>query len=63
MLDNFDYNLVDVKSIDETAAEIKCGGGFMLNPKDAIPGLSYMDMFKSAEGTLFGVVERDAATH
>jgi uncharacterized protein len=63
MIDSFDYNLVDVKSIDETAAEIKSSGGFMLNPKDAIPGVGYMAMFKSAEGTLFGVLERDATAH
>ncbi|MGB8338895.1 MAG: hypothetical protein WCD07_10845 [Burkholderiales bacterium] len=63
LLDGFDYNLIDVQSIDETAAEVKNSGGFVVHAKHPVPGVGYMALLKYAQGILFGVWQRDATAH
>jgi predicted enzyme related to lactoylglutathione lyase len=52
-------NTMDVTSVDEYVDKIKKGGGKVVKPKMAIPGVGYMAYCQDTEGNLFGIMETD----
>ena len=53
-------NTIDVPSVDDFVARITGGGGALLVPKMAIPGIGYMAYCADTEGNMFGIMQRDA---
>ena len=49
--------MLDVPSADEYSAKVIAGGGTMLVPKFAVPGVGYAAYFKDTEGNPFGIFE------
>jgi hypothetical protein len=52
-------NIIDVTSVDEIAARIVAKGGMIIQPRHAIPGVSYLIACKDTEGNVFGVMQMD----
>ena len=52
-------NTIDVPSVDEFAAKITAGGGKVVRPKTAIPGVGYFAYCQDTEGKAFGIMEED----
>ncbi len=52
-------NTIDVPSVDEFAAKITAGGGKVVRPKTAIPGVGYFAYCQDTEGNAFGIMEED----
>ncbi|MGH9943444.1 MAG: VOC family protein [Pyrinomonadaceae bacterium] len=52
-------NTIDVPSIDESVRAITDGGGIILVPKFALPGVGYLAYFKDPEGNTFGIMQAD----
>jgi predicted enzyme related to lactoylglutathione lyase len=50
---------IDVPDIDEYIARVEKGGGKMLAPKYAIPGVGWFAPFQDTEGNVFGIMEAD----
>ena len=46
-------------SIDEYAAKIEGLGGKIVLPKDPVPGICWIVVFKDTEGNTFALVEFD----
>ena len=53
------YNTVDVPSVDEFLQKITNGGGKVVMPKSAIPGLGYVAYCTDTEGNVFGIFHDD----
>ena len=53
--------VLDVPSVDEYVEKITGGGGTLLVPKFAVPGVGYAAYFKDTEGNPFGIFEDDSA--
>ena len=49
--------VLDVPSVDEYVEKITGGGGSILVPKFAVPGVGYAAYFKDTEGNPFGIFE------
>ena len=49
--------ILDVTSVDEYVDKITAGGGTLLVPKFAVPGVGYAAYFKDTEGNTFGIFE------
>ena len=49
--------VLDVPTVDEYVAKITDGGGTVLVPKFAVPGVGYAAYFKDTEGNVFGIFE------
>lgn len=54
-------NTIDVPSVDEYSAKITEAGGKVIQPKQAIPGVGYMDYFQDSEGNTVGIFEEDTS--
>lgn len=54
-------NIIRVDSVDRAAARIEAGGGRIVQPRTAIPGVGYMITFQDTEGNTFGAMENDPA--
>jgi uncharacterized protein len=52
-------NTVDVSSVDAMAAKVEAGGGKVVVPKMAIPGVGFMIYCLDTEGVMFGLMESD----
>ena len=52
-------NTIDVASIDDTLNKITAGGGSILAPKMAVPGVGWAAYFSDGEGNVFGLMETD----
>ena len=52
-------NTIDVLSVDEFVRRIVAGGGKVVTPKQAVPGVGYMAYCADTEGTIFGIMEDD----
>ena len=52
-------NTIDVPSVDEFSKKISMGGGKVVQPKMAIPGIGYLAICQDTEGILFGIIEND----
>lgn len=52
-------NTIDVPSVDEYTAKITAGGGTIILPKMAIPGVGYLAYCKDTEGNTFGIMQPD----
>ena len=50
---------IDVPSMDDFAKKIVAGGGKMLMPKTAIPGMGYFAYFLDTEGNKLGIFQTD----
>ena len=51
--------ILDVASVDEYVDRITAGGGDVIVPKFAVPGVGYAAYFKDTEGNPFGIFEDD----
>ena len=51
--------ILDVPTVDEYVDKITAGGGTLLVPKFAVPGVGYAAYFKDTEGNPFGIFEDD----
>jgi uncharacterized protein len=54
-------NVLDVPSVDEYVTKISDAGGTICMPKMAIPGVGWVAYATDTEGTLFGIMQEDAA--
>ncbi len=54
-------NSIDVPSVDEFVAKIESGGGKILVPKMAVPGVGWLAYCKDPEGNTFGIMEEDTS--
>jgi predicted enzyme related to lactoylglutathione lyase len=54
-------NTIDVPSVDDYAARIVAGGGKVLMPKVAVPGVGYLAYCQDTEGSTFGIMQMDQA--
>ena len=52
-------NTVGVTSLDDTLMKIESGGGRMVVPRMAIPGIGWLAYCLDPEGNTFGVMEAD----
>ena len=52
-------NTVDVPSLDEFVRKIRAGGGKIVQPKTAIPGVGYLAYCQDTEGNKFGIMQPD----
>lgn len=52
-------NTIDVPSIDEYIAKVESGGGQVVVPKSAIPGVGWLVYCKDTEGSIFGMMQSD----
>ncbi|HEX9369497.1 MAG TPA: VOC family protein [Roseiflexaceae bacterium] len=52
-------NTIDVASVDDSVARIEAGGGKVVAPKMAIPGIGYLAYCLDTEGNMFGVMQSD----
>lgn len=52
-------NTIGVPSVDEYQEKITAGGGKVLSPKAAIPGVGYFALCQDSEGNPFGIMEPD----
>ncbi len=52
--------VLDVPTVDEYVAKITDGGGTVVVPKFAVPGVGYAAYFKDTEGNTFGIFEDDS---
>ena len=53
--------VVEVTSVDTTAALVPAIGGQLVVPKMPVPGVGFLAYAKDPEGNIFGVLQRDAA--
>jgi predicted enzyme related to lactoylglutathione lyase len=56
-------NTISVSSVDEFAQKIVEGGGKVVAPKMAIPGVGYFAYCVDTEGNVFGVMQEDPKAH
>lgn len=52
-------NTLEVPSVDDLAAKVVAGGGSIVMPKTAIPGIGYLVYCHDTEGNLFGMMQSD----
>jgi len=52
-------NTIDVPSVDEFSKKITMGGGKVVSPKMAIPGIGYLAICEDTEGISFGIIQSD----
>lgn len=52
-------NTIDVPSVDDFSTKITAGGGKVVSPKMAIPGIGYLAICEDTEGILFGIIQSD----
>jgi len=56
-------NTIDVPSVDEFAKKVTEGGGKVVVPKMAVPGVGYMAYCMDTEGNVFGIMHEDSSAH
>lgn len=54
-------NTVDVASLDEAMKKVVAGGGKIVQPKTAVPGVGWMCYCADTEGNLFGMMQSDTS--
>jgi predicted enzyme related to lactoylglutathione lyase len=52
-------NTIDVDDVDAFVAKIKKGGGKVVNPKHAVPGVGWLAYCEDPDGNLFGMMQED----
>ncbi len=52
-------NSIDVPSVDDFSKKISTGGGKVVQPKMAIPGIGYLAICEDTEGNSFGIIQYD----
>ena len=52
-------NSIDVFSVDDFSKKISMGGGKVVQPKMAIPGIGYLAICEDTEGNSFGIIQYD----
>jgi hypothetical protein len=53
-------NYIDVPSLDEYVAKVEQGGGRVVMPRTAVPGMGYFAICLDTENNAFGLWEEDA---
>ena len=54
-------NTVQVDSVDEAASKVEAGGGRVVVPKMAVPGVGHLVYCQDTEQNVFGILEADPA--
>src|SRR5262245_55173413 len=54
-------NVIAVESVKDIVAAVKAAGGREVMPIQAVPGVGWTAYFTDTEGTMFGVMQFDAA--
>lgn len=52
-------NSIDVPSVDDFSKKISTGGGKVVQPKMAIPGIGYLAICEDTEENSFGIIQYD----
>ncbi len=52
-------NIIDVKDLNASLADVKAHGGEVIRPRIAVPGVGWMAYIKDTEGNVFGLMESD----
>ena len=52
-------NTIGVPSLDDFVAKVTAGGGEIVAPKTAIPGVGWFALCRDSEGNKFGLMEDD----
>lgn len=52
-------NTIDIEDLDATIAKIEAGGGKVVQPRMAVPGVGYMTYCQDTEGIVFGLMQAD----
>ena len=50
---------ISVPSVDDYTARVTAGGGTIIQPKMAIPGIGYLVAFRDTEGNTLGMMQKD----
>ncbi len=54
-------NTIEVNSMDDTLNKIAAGGGTVLAPKMAVPGVGYAAYFQDTDGNRLGLMQPDTS--
>jgi predicted enzyme related to lactoylglutathione lyase len=52
-------NVIDVASVDASAAAVQSNGGQIVVPKMAVPGIGWLVYCTDPEGNIFGMMQND----
>jgi predicted enzyme related to lactoylglutathione lyase len=52
-------NTIDVDDVDAFVTKIEKGGGKVVNPKHAVPGVGWLAYCEDPDGNLFGMMQED----
>ena len=52
-------NTIGIPGVNEFTEKITAGGGTILTPKTAIPGVGWFALCTDTEGNIFGIMEED----
>lgn len=52
-------NTIGVPDVDSFSKKVQNGGGKILQPKMAIPGVGWFATCQDTEGNIFGIIQRD----
>ncbi len=52
-------NFIEVPSVDECAVKITSNGGEIVQPRQAIPGVGHILIFRDTEANMFGIMQAD----
>jgi predicted enzyme related to lactoylglutathione lyase len=54
-------NTIEVEDVDAYIGRVTAGGGEIVVPKMAVPGIGWLVYCKDTEGVIFGMMQTDAA--
>ncbi len=52
-------NTIGVPDVNSFSSKVQSGGGKVLQPKTAIPGVGWFATCQDTEGNIFGIIQRD----
>jgi predicted enzyme related to lactoylglutathione lyase len=53
-------NTIGVPDVESFSKKVQNGGGKVLQPKTAIPGIGWFATCQDTEGNIFGIIQQDA---
>jgi predicted enzyme related to lactoylglutathione lyase len=53
-------NTIGVPDVESFAKKVQDGGGKILQPRTAIPGVGWFATCQDTEGNIFGIIQQDA---
>ena len=57
--DTVTENTIDVDSVDDYVVKVEEGGGKVIRPKSAVPGVGWLAYCEDTEGNRFGIMQED----